>query len=115
MWVGFLRGTMYWGAGPGLGLLTLLGYATFTIGAALAWRNRDEFSVWVHDEFGAFRRSLSRYTVIGPFYSVREESRLKAVPSQFVQSLSRFPRRKINPAFLLLFLGAILLFLDFFI
>jgi hypothetical protein len=46
---------------------------------------------------------------------VREESRLKALPSQFVRSLSRFPRRKINPAFLLLFLGAILLFLDFFI
>jgi len=115
MGVGFLRGTMYWGSGPGLGLLTLLGYAAFTIGAALAWRNRDDFSVWVHDEFGAFRRSLSRYTVIGPFYGVREESRLKAVPSQFVRSLSRFPRRKINPAFLLLFLGAILLFLDFFI
>jgi hypothetical protein len=106
---------MYWGDGPGLGLLTLLGYAAFTIGAALAWRSRGEFSVWVYDEFGAFRRSLSRYTVIGPFYGVREESRLKAVPSQFFRSLRRFPRRRINPAFLLLFLGAILLFLDFFI
>src|SRR5580692_3993034 len=58
---------MYWGAGPALGLLTVLGYVAFTIGAALVWRNRDDFSIWVHDEFGAFRRSLSRYIVIGPF------------------------------------------------
>lgn len=106
---------MYWGAGPGLGLLTLLGCAAFTIGASLVWRNRGEFSIWVHDEFGAFRRCLSRYTVIGPFYGVREESRLKAVPSQFLRSLTRFPRRQINPALFVLFLGAILLFLDFFI
>ena len=106
---------MYWGAGPGLGLLTLLGYAVFAIGAALVWRKRDDFSVWAHDEFGAFRRSLSRYTVIGPFYGLREESRLKAVPSQFLVSLSRFPRRHINPAFLLLFLGVALFLLDFFI
>jgi len=106
---------MYWGAGPTLGLLTVLGYVAFTIGAALVWRDRDDFSIWVHDEFGAFRRSLSRYIVIGPFYSVREESRLKAVPSQFIHSLSRFPRRHINPAFILLFLGAVLFVLDFFI
>src|ERR1700720_3223170 len=106
---------MYWGTGSGLGLLTLLGYVAFTIGAALVWRKRDDFSSWAHDEFGAFRRSLSRYTVIGPFYGLREESRFKAVPSQFVRSLSRFPRRHINPAFILLFLGAVLFVLDFFI
>jgi hypothetical protein len=106
---------MYWGAGPGFGLLTLLGYVAFSIGAALVWRHRDDFSIWVHDEFGAFRRSLSRYTVVGPFYGLREESRLKAVPCQFLHSLRRFPRRHINPAFILLFLGAVLLVLDFFI
>ncbi len=106
---------MYWGAGPALGLLTLLGYIAFALGAALVWRNRGDFSIWAHDEFGAFRRSLSRYTVVGPFYGVREESRLKAVPSQFFSSLSRFPRRHINPAFLLLFLGVALFLLDFFI
>jgi hypothetical protein len=106
---------MYWGAGPALGLLTLLGYVAFSIGAALVWRKRDDFSVWAHDEFGAFRRSLSRYTVVGPFYGLREESRLKTVPSQFFSSLSRFPRRHINPAFFLLFLGVVLFFLDFFI
>lgn len=106
---------MYWGAGPALGLLTVIGYLAFATGAALVWRKRDDFYVWAHDEFGAFRRSLSRYTVIGPFYGLREESRLKAVPSQFFSSLSRFPRRHINPAFILLFLGVFLLFLDFFI
>jgi hypothetical protein len=106
---------MYWGAGPALGLLTVLGYVAFTIGAALVWRSRHDFSVWAHDEFGAFRRSLSRYTVVGPFYGIREESRLKAVPSQFIRSLSRFPRRHIHPAFILLFLGLILFFLDFYI
>lgn len=106
---------MHLGAGPGLGLLTLLGFVAFTTGAALVWRNRDDFFVWIHDEFGAFRRSLSRYTVIGPFYSLREESRLRSVPSQFIASLSRFPRRRVNPAFILLFLGAVLFVLDFFI
>jgi hypothetical protein len=106
---------MYWGAGPGLGLLTLLGYVAFSIGAALLWRKRNDFSVWAHDEFGAFRRSLSRYTVIGPFYGVRVESRLKVVPTQFFSSLSRFPRRHIHPAFVLLFLGIALFFLDFFV
>jgi len=106
---------MYWGAGPALGLLTLLGYVAFTVGAALFWRNRSYLSIWAHDEFGAFRRSLSRYTVVGPFYGRREESRLKVVPLQCFSSLSRFPRRHINPAFLLLFLGAVLFVLDFFI
>jgi len=106
---------MYWGAGPALGLLTLLGYLVFAVGAALMWRSRDDFSLWVHDEFGAFRRSLSRYTVVGPFYGRREESRLKAVPVQFFTSLRRFPRRQVNPAFILLFLGAMLFVLDFFI
>jgi hypothetical protein len=107
---------MYWGAGPALGLLTLIGYIIFATGAALVWRKRDDFSVWAHDEFGAFRRSLSRYTIVGPFYGRREESRLRAVPSQFISSLGRFPRRHINPAFIfLLFLGVFLFFLDFFI
>jgi hypothetical protein len=106
---------MYWGAGPTLGLLTLLGYVAFATGAALMWRNRDYVSIWVHDEFGAFRRSLSRYTVVGPFYGPRGESRLKAVPMQVFTSMSRFPRRHINPAFILLFLGAVLFVLDFFL
>jgi hypothetical protein len=106
---------MYWGAGSGLGFLTVLGYVVFAVGAALAWRNRDDLFVWVHDEFGTFRRSLSRYTVIGPFYGLREESRLRIIPSQFFRSLSRFPRRHTNLALALLFLGAVLLLLDFFI
>jgi hypothetical protein len=106
---------MYWGAGSALGLLTLLGYLTFAIGAALFWRNRDHFAVWAHDEFGAVRRSFSRYAVVGPFYSLREESRLKAVPIQCIRSLSRFPHRRVNLAFTLLALGVALLVLDFFV
>jgi len=106
---------MYWGAGPGLGLLTLIGYIAFTIGAALVWRKREDYFVRVHDEFGAFRRNLSRYTVVGPFYSVRQDSRLKAVGIQVLSSFGRLARRKLNPAFVLLFLGAVLFFLDFFI
>jgi hypothetical protein len=106
---------MYWGAGPALGLLTLVGYVTFTVGAALFWRNRSHFSVWAHDELGAVRRSFSRYAVIGPFYGLREESRFKAVPMQCIKSLSRFPHRRVNLAFTLLFVGAVLLVLDFFI
>jgi hypothetical protein len=106
---------MYWGAGPALGLLALVGYAVFMLGAALIWRRRSYVSIWAHDEFGAVRRSLSRYVVVGPFYGRREESRLKVVPMQCLTSLSRFPRRHIDVAFLLLFLGTVLFVLDFFI
>ena len=106
---------MYWGAGPTLGLLTILGYGAFVVGAALVWRNREDIFVWMHDEVGEFRRNLSRHTVVGPFYSLREESRLKAVPSQFIRSLSRIPRRRINRGVILLFIGPILFLLDFFV
>jgi hypothetical protein len=106
---------MYWGAGPALGLLTVLGYIAFSIGVILVWRNRSDFFLWAHDEFGTFRRSLSRYTVVGPFYGRRGESRLKVIPVEFIGSLSRFPRRHANLPFILLFLGAVLFALDFFI
>jgi len=106
---------MYWGAGPALGLLTLLGYIVFVIGAVLLWRSREDLSVWVHDEMGVFRRSLSRHTAIGPFYGLREESRLKTLPTCFVRSLQRMPRRRIHPGAILLFIGPLLLILDFFI
>jgi len=105
---------MYWGAGPTLGLLTLLGYVTFAVGAGLFWRQRERFSIWAHDEFWAVRRSFSRYTAVGPFYGIREESRLKAVPLQCASSLSRFPGRHVHVGFLLLFLGTVLFVLDFF-
>lgn len=106
---------MNWGAGPALGLLTALGYVVFAIGAALAWRNRSALSIWAHDEIGLLRRSFSRYTAIGPFYGVREGSRLKSIPAQFAGSLRRFPRHRVHAALVLIFLGAILFVLDFFI
>ena len=105
----------HWGAGSQLGLLTLLGYIVVVLGAALLWRNRGVVFVWVLDEVGAFRRNLSRYTAVGPFYGIRSESRLKVVPAGFLRSIARFPLSRIQLASLLLFLGSALLILDFFI
>jgi hypothetical protein len=106
---------MNWGAGPGLGFLTLLGYLCFVVGAALVWRGRDNIYVWVHDEVGAFRRNLSRFTPVGPFYGFRGESRLKIIPSQMVRTLSAIPRSRYSYGALLLFLGPVLILLDFFL
>jgi hypothetical protein len=106
---------MNWGAGPALGPLTVFGYLLFLAGVALVWRNRGEFSVWVHDEISVFRRNFSRYTPAGPFYCIREESRFKAIPTSFVRSLSRLPRSRINAGPILLFIGFLLFILDFFV
>jgi len=106
---------MFWGEGSALGLLTIVGYLLFVFGAGLVWRGRDEVSVWVHDEACAVRRSFSRYTVVGPFYGPRPESRLKAVPASFVGSLRRIPRNPITGGMILAFLGPLLVLLDFFI
>jgi hypothetical protein len=106
---------MNWGAGPGLGLLTVLGYLVFLAGATRMWRNRGEFSVWFHDELSFFRRNFSRYTPVGPFYALREESRFKAIPVSFVRSITHFPHSRINGPAVLLFLGFLLFVLDFFV
>jgi hypothetical protein len=105
---------MYWGEGSGLGVLTFLGYFLFMFGAALVWRGREEVSVWIQDEACAVRRSLSRYTAVGPFYGPRPESRLKALPASFVGSLRRIPRSPITGGMVLAFLGPLLVLLDFF-
>jgi hypothetical protein len=107
---------MYWGAGSTLGLLTMLGYVAFVSGLAMVWRSREDVFLWIDDELGDARRSFSRYTVVGPFYQVREESRLRGVPSYFARSVRRIPRHGIITAgALLLFLGPLLLVLDFFL
>src|SRR3979409_1850427 len=106
---------MQWGAGPALGLLTILGYLLFLAGAALVWRHRCDFSAWFQDEISIFRRNFSRYTPVGPFYAVREESRFKAIPVSFIRSLSRLPRSRINAGPILLFIGFLLFILDFFV
>jgi hypothetical protein len=85
------------------------------MGAALVWRNRGDFSVWVHDEISIFRRTFSRYTPVGPFYMLREESRIKAIPTSFVGSLSRLPRSRVNNAAVLFALAFFLFLLDFFV
>lgn len=106
---------MNWGAGSGLGLLTICGYLLFLAGASLVWRNRGDFSVWFHDELSFFRRNFSRYTPAGPFYALREDSRFKAIPVSFVRSITRFPRSRINGPVVLFFLGFLLFVLDFFV
>jgi hypothetical protein len=106
---------MYWGAGPEFGLLTFLGYFLLATGVLLVWRNRDDFSVWFQDEISVLRRNFSRYTPVGPFYIVREESRFKAIPSSFIRNLTRLPRSRFNSAAALLTFGALLFLLDFFL
>jgi hypothetical protein len=106
---------MNWGTGPALGLLTVSGYLLFMAGAALMWRTRGDFFVWLHDEFSIFRRNFSRYTPVGPFYFIREESRFKAIPASFIRSISFFPRSRFNRGPILLLIGLLLFALDFFI
>ncbi len=106
---------MFWGAGPALGLLTLLGYFVCMIGAVFIWRHRDDFFVLIQDEVSAFRRNLSRHTVIGPFYGPREESRLRVISSQFLHSSSRIARCHVKRGAILLLFGLLLFLLDFFI
>ncbi len=67
------------------------------------------------DEVGAYRRTLSRYTPVGPFYSPREESRLKVVPYQMVRTLSCIPESRYSWAACLMVLGPVLVLLDFFV
>jgi hypothetical protein len=105
---------MHWGSGHELGFLTLLGYLSFVFGALLVWRGRNHIYVWVHDEVGAYRRTLSRYIPIGPFYGPRGESRLKIIPFQMVRTLSAIPRSRYSYGAFLMFLGPLLVLLDFF-
>ena len=110
---------MYWGEGSTLGMLTFFGYVVFVLGAALMWRSRDDVSFWIQEEVGTARRSFSRYTVVGPFYRVREESRIREVPNFFTGFCVRVLRRMSHVAatggVILIFLGSLLVFLDFFI
>ncbi len=106
---------MHWGFGSTLGFLTLLGYLSFVTGAMLAWRGRGDIFVWVLDEVGAYRNTLSRHTPIGPFYGRREKSRLKIIPHQMVRTLGCIPRSRYRYGAFLLMLGPLLVLLDFFV
>jgi|SRR6516162_10279915 hypothetical protein len=105
----------YWGSGPALGLLACLGYLAFLLGAVYLWRYREEFIFWLNDELSLFRRNLSRYVPAGPFYERRGESRLRVIPSSVFQSVTQLPRRRFSWGAFLLFLGFLLVFLDFFV
>jgi hypothetical protein len=105
----------YWGSGSALGFLTCLGYCVFVAGAYSLWRHRHEFSFWMDDELSTFRRNLSRYVAVGPFYERRGESRLIVIPAGLIQSVAQLPRRRFSWGAFLLFLGLLLFALDFFI
>lgn len=105
----------YWGAGPTLGLLTCLGNCVFLLGFLYLWRYREEISLWMADEFSAFRRNLSRFESAGPFYLPRTESRFRVIPAGFLHSVRRLPRRRFTWAAFLFILGLFLCVLDFFI
>ena len=106
---------LYWGAGSTLGLLTCLGYGVFLLGTLYLWRHREELSLWVEDEFSTFRRNLSRFECVGPFYLPRTESRLRVIPAGFLHSVGRLSQRRFTFGAFLLILGLVLFVLDFFI
>lgn len=106
---------MIWGTGPALGLLTFCGYLLFLIGAAILWRNKINFLLWVQDEISFFHRSFSRFTPVGPFYVPRSESRFKAFPSFVRRSFSRLPRNHVNAGAVLVLIGLFLFLLDFYV
>jgi hypothetical protein len=105
---------MYWGAGPDLGLLTVLGYLFFVAGAASMWRAREVVFFWLYSEASVMRRNLSAYTPIGPFYSPRQESRWKAFLNSLLASLNRMPRSSMLRSAVLMAIAALLVSLDFF-
>jgi len=105
----------YWGSGPALGFLTLLGYCAFVLGAFSLWRHRSEITFWMDDELSAFRRNLCRYVPSGPFYERRGESRLFVVPAGLFQSVRQLPRRRFSWGAFLLVLGVFLFALDFYL
>ena len=105
---------MYWGAGPALGLLTVLGYIFFVAGAASMWRVREVVFFWLHSEARVTRRNLSRHTPVGPFYSPREQSRLKILLNCLSDSLDRMPRSSMLRSAVLMAIAALLVSLDFF-
>jgi len=106
---------MFWGAGSALGFLALLGYAVFVSGAVLLWLNRLDVPIWVNDEFGAARRSLIRHAVSFRFHGLREEVACSSKPTGFIRRLARRSRRRINRGTILLTIGLLLFFLDFFV
>ena len=107
---------MIWGAGPALGLLTFCGYLLFLLGAAVVWRNRSNFLLWIQDEISFFHRSFSRYTPVGAFYISRSESsRFKEVPNYVWNSIARLLGTHMSGGAVLLLVGLLLFLLDFYV
>lgn len=104
---------MYWASGPSLGLLAILGYVLFVLGAALLWRQRSFLNLWAQDEFGSFRRDVARCAASAGGSGLREETRFKLLPRCFLPSLEPARRVRINRAAVLVVAGPILFLLDF--
>lgn len=105
---------MYWGAGPDLGLLTILGYLFFIAGVAYMWRAREALFFWLDSEASVTRRNLSRYAPAGPFYSPQEQWRLKILLNCLSTSFSRMPGPAVFRSVVLIAIAILLVSLDFF-
>ena len=103
---------MDWGTGSALGFLAMIGYLVFVSGAVVLWTKRLEVPIWVNDEFGAVRRSLSRHVFSGSFHGLREELACKAAPTGFIRRLAGHSRRRINCGTILLCVGLVVFLLD---
>ena len=102
---------MYWGPGPSLGLLAVLGYAIFVAGSCLLWRNREEVPAWVREEVGGFRRSIARRDVPTRWSGLREEFHISICLESPPHRLN-LHRSELFRAAGLIFLGQILFLLD---
>jgi len=78
------------------------------------WRARESVYTWLYSEASVTRRNLSRYTPIGPFYTPREESRLKILLNCLFASLNRMPGTPVFRSVILIVIAALLVSLDFF-
>jgi len=78
------------------------------------WRARESVFFWLYSEASVTRRNLSRYTPVGPFYSLREESRLKILLNCLFASLNRMPGTPVFRSIVLMAVAALLVSLDFF-
>src|ERR1700730_5809692 len=105
---------MYWGAGPDLGLLTILGYLFFVAGAAYLWRARESVFFWLYSEACVTRRNLSRFTTLGPFFSSFYHMRLKILLNCLFAALNRMPGSPVFRSAVLIAIAALLVSLDFF-
>lgn len=102
---------MYWGPGPSLGVLAVLGYTIFVTGSCLLWRKREEVPAWVREEVGGLRRGVARRDVPTRWSGLREEFPFSICLESPPQRLN-LHRSELFRAACFIFLGQILFLLD---